>query len=305
MKSISQHSVTFKVHHKSVQIEIIGGRVVPSKTGIKPRGTIKEFSHRSVRRFRIFLEDNADIAGWFTVLTYPKEFPCDGRKVKRDIDVLIHRLRRKGYKKGIWGLEFQKRGAPHINLLTEDKIDKKWLSQAWYEIVSSGDPKHLKAGTGTEKVRSADEAITYMLGYMGKRYQKDVPEEYRNVGRFWGYWGEVVTESNSTYTYRFESADALESFLQPVVKYYESKMKEWSKEKEKPYTWQYRGKSFVMWSGSDFINQFVEGGFKSESKTVEKERNKQGGVRGRNYRLSFCVQQPAKSVFKALLLGTP
>lgn len=305
MKSISQHSVTFKVHKKSTEIEIIGGRTVPSKTGIKPRGKITEFSYKSARRFRMTLEDNADLAEWFTVLTYPKEFPADGRKVKRDIDVMARRLRRKGCVKGIWGMEFQKRGAPHVNLITKYEIDKAWLSQAWYEVVGSGDPKHLKAGTGTAKVRSKDEAITYMLGYMGKRDQKDVPEEYQNVGRFWGYWGDLVTESTGTYTYRFESSDALESFLQPVVKEYESNMKEWAKDKEKPYTWRYKGKSFVMWSGSKFINQFIEGECKNEREKASTERDRQRGIRGRNHRLTFCIQQSNKSVFRQELLGSP
>ena len=298
MKSISQYSVTFKVHNKSTEIEINNTRVSASKPVGKGRGAITEFSHKSARRMRLTLEDNADLAEYFTVFTYPKEFPCDGRKVKRDIDVMIKRLLRKGYERGFWGIEFQKRGAPHVNLLTEEEIDHDWLSEAWYEVVGSGDPLHLKAGTRTSKVRSKEEAITYMLGYMGKRDQKDVPKEYRNVGRFWGYWGKLRTKESGTYTFRFKSNDELESFLMPVVQQYEGMMKEWSLKKEKPYTWKYRGISFIMWAGSEFINNFIQGGYKDESEKSASESNDRRRIRGGNYRLSFCVQSNERSVFR-------
>lgn len=296
MEIISQFQITFKVHSQSAEIEIIRPAVVPSKTSQKTRGNITGFSHRSERRMRMTLEDNSDVVEYFTVFTYPKEFPTDGRKVKRDIDVMARRLQRKGHEKGIWGIEFQERGAPHINLVTKKEIDKKWLSQAWYEVVGSGDIKHLKAGTRTEKVRSKGEAISYMLGYMAKRKQKDVPEEYKNVGRFWGYWGDVVTESTGMYTYRFQSNEALESFLEPVVKEYETKMEEWATAKKKPYAWRYKGNSFIMWSGADFINQFIEGGCKNEEEG-KKVRDDGRRLQGCNHRLTFRVQSPGQSVF--------
>jgi hypothetical protein len=37
-----------------------------------------------------------------------------------------------------------------------------------------------------ENVRSTDGAIRYVLSYALKPYQKTVPRDYRNVGRFWG-----------------------------------------------------------------------------------------------------------------------
>lgn len=305
MKSISQFSVTFKIHNKSTIIEISKGRVVPSQISQKGRGNITEFSHRSERRMRITLEDNLDVVENFTVFTYPKEFPCDGRKVKRDIDVMNRRLQRKGFQEGIWGIEFQKRGAPHINLVTKEPIDKAWLSQAWFEVVGSGDLKHLKAGTRTEKVRSKEEAVSYMVGYMHKRSQKDVPPEYKNVGRFWGYWGDLVKREKSTYTYRFKTDESLETFLKPVVNEYERKIAEWGKKKGKAYTWTYKGKSFTMWSGSEFINKFIEGGSRNE----EKEKEDSAGnddIRGlcrRNHRLTFRIQRPDQSVFRGDGLG--
>jgi hypothetical protein len=92
-------------------------------------------------------------------------------------------------------LEFQQRGAPHLHVLddapwpgTKDAIGQ-WrddLAQAWFRIVGSGDEKHLKAGTSSEKVRSPRGGSFYAVKYASKMYQKLVPPGYQNCGRFWG-----------------------------------------------------------------------------------------------------------------------
>ena len=56
----------------------------------------------------------------------------------------------------------------------------------WYRIVGSGDEKHLQAGCRTERLRKPDGARRYVVKEATKMYQKVVPAEYRNVGRFWG-----------------------------------------------------------------------------------------------------------------------
>lgn len=256
MKSISHFQVTFKLHEKSTEVIIDSGRVTPSRVSGSSRGNVAGFSFRSERRMRLALEDSAALWRYFVVLTYPKEYPVDGRKVKRDIQAFKRWVKRQGIKDMFWGLEFQRRGAPHINILLPESVDKERLSRAWYRIVGSGDELHLKAGTGIEAVRGKDEITSYMIGYLGKRWQKDVPENYREVGRFWGCTKSV--KESSTYTYRFGSGDAMEAFLRPVIERYGAMMEEWSKKGSKPYAWKYRGKSFIMWSGSEVINKLIE-----------------------------------------------
>lgn len=255
MKSIPQFQITFQVHNKSAVIGINSGKIVPGKVSGNSRGNVTVFSYRSERRMRLALEDTFEVWKNFAVTTYPGEFPCDGRKVKRDIQALNRWFKRQGVKDIFWGLEFQRRGAPHINFLISSDVDKDKLAAAWYKIVGSGDERHLRAGTGIEAIRGKESVSSYMIGYLGKRWQKDVPIEYANVGRFWGCTRSV--QSRGTYTYRFASQEALNAFLRPVVNEYQVKMKEWSQKSKKPYTWQYRGNGFVMWSGSDFITKYL------------------------------------------------
>lgn len=256
MKSLSHFQVTFKLHEKSTEVIIDSGRVIPSRVSGSSRGDVTGFSFRSERRMRLALEDSAALWRYFVVLTYPKEYPVDGRKVKRDIQAFKRWVKRQGINDMFWGLEFQRRGAAHINVLLPESVDKERLSRAWYRIVGSGDELHLKAGTGIERVRGKEEITSYMIGYQWKRWQKDVPENYRDVGRFWGCTKSV--KESSTYTYRFASADAMEAFLKPVTEQYSVMMEEWSSKGKKPYAWKYRGKSFVMWSGSEFVNKLIE-----------------------------------------------
>ena len=66
-------------------------------------------------------------------------------------------------------------------------MPKEELSKEWYRIVGSGDPKHLRAGTRVERIKRS--AISYVAKYAQKNEQKQVPEGFQNVGRFWGTWG--------------------------------------------------------------------------------------------------------------------
>jgi hypothetical protein len=109
----------------------------------------------------------------------------DGRKAKRDLDALLKYLRRRGLLY-LWVLEFQLRGAPHFHMALSGGIPKAELALAWYRIVNSGDRRHLRAGTRIEGIRSLRAVGMYFSGYASKLAQKDVPEGYQDVGRFWG-----------------------------------------------------------------------------------------------------------------------
>ena len=152
------------------------------------RGAIKEFSDRARGRL-LFAAFNAG-CDWlaFGFLTYPMEFPHDGRKVKRDIHLFCKWLDEEFGCRWLWGLEFQERGAAHINFLADKFIPKEVLSRRWFEIVGSGDVKHLLAGTRIEYAISSEQAAGYIAAcYSAKKSaQKEVPGDFENVGRFWG-----------------------------------------------------------------------------------------------------------------------
>jgi hypothetical protein len=109
----------------------------------------------------------------------------------------------------VWVREFQRRGAPHFHLLClfptfiDGKLSKDWLSRVWYEIVGSGDERHLQAGTRIDYAKSLQGSLdpkrvaAYFAGYTAagkdKGHQHEPPSGWRNdngsVGAYWGRRG--------------------------------------------------------------------------------------------------------------------
>ena len=170
-------------------------------------------------------------------LTYPRDWETvapSGRVVKDHLRALQLRWRRAWGTPliGVWKLEFQRRGAPHVHIFTvpprgragelrrmtrvrrraavgDGLPFREWLSAVWADIVGHPDPeersRHLAAGTGVdyaEGMRSSDPRrlavyFTKHGTYRDKEYQHEVPEAWRRPGhgpgRFWGYWGLKVS----------------------------------------------------------------------------------------------------------------
>lgn len=146
---------------------------------------IKEYTPRTAQRLSLHLSEYSPLYKWETTLTYPAEFPCDGKKVREDRLAILRILKRESIKEYTTVLEFQLRGAPHLHILHDRYVPYAWLAEQWYNVVKSGDPKHLKAGTCENPIN--DETLTriYMSSYAKKKDQKLVPEEYKEVGKFW------------------------------------------------------------------------------------------------------------------------
>lgn len=108
----------------------------------------------------------------------------------------------------MWKREFQERGAPHVHLFgwwpwrIGGHPIRAWLSTNWFEIVESGDARHLLAGTGVDyrqsiKMSDPSRVGNYFASYMAKGkfkdYQNQPPPDWSNangsVGRYWGYVG--------------------------------------------------------------------------------------------------------------------
>jgi len=187
-KSVNHVRVTEKNFFPGRQHEIPEKK----KSKVSNKKEIKDFSLRAQRNCK-FKFDSASV-GMTTCLclTYPLELRdvLDGRIIKGHLEAFRIAYQRRFGGEHIWVLEFQKNGNPHYHLVTDCKDDivvqREFVARTWYRVVGSGLEKHLAAGTSCEVVRSPEGVSSYMASYLGKVDQKMVPENFANVGRFWG-----------------------------------------------------------------------------------------------------------------------
>ena len=129
---------------------------------------------------------------YFVTLTYPGTWIDEPERWHRDLECLQRRLFRRWPGAAlVWRLEFQERGAPHFHLLVwgwpaDENIWllRTWIGRNWYEVVGSGDDRHLHAGTQVDLVRSYRGVLSYASKYMGK-----ADRARSGVGRWWGVAG--------------------------------------------------------------------------------------------------------------------
>lgn len=162
------------------------------------RRPIKNFSPASRRCLLKRLFALSEYPSLFITLTYPKVYPEDCTEWKRHLDNLSRDLKR-NYPGSwfIWKLEPQKRGAPHYHLIGQlglvENIHllRKYLSETWYRICDTGDPKHLKAGVQADYINdSVGKMRAYVCKYVGKGDASETQyPEWATPGRFWGVIG--------------------------------------------------------------------------------------------------------------------
>ena len=236
--------------------------VIPSRYGRAGAdhegGEITEFSERS--RYRLLhVVKNCDVDFYSMItLTYPAEFPTNGRDVKRNFNAFRKRLLRRFHGiRGVWFLEFQKRGAPHFHILVSLKMNEhgaifersriwrkkgpksyktvvaleEMISAWWFTIVGSEDEKHLVAGCSWEVIENSDGALRYAAAHASKPHQKIVPKEFVEVGRFWGVIGSVRVPVVKTF--RADTAEVLARISHHAIS---------NKGRIKKYLWDSAGK---------------------------------------------------------------
>ena len=163
----------------------------------KKRSSVR-FSKKSRKRLMETLaKTKRHVKPLFVTLTYPDEFSDDKRDWKRDIDTFGKRFLRR-FPRGafVWRMELKERKtgvnagrvAPHFHLLVWGVVPsrlRRWVSRSWFEVVGSGDERHLRAGTSVERIRSARGVMAYASKYISK-----VDEAHSSdVGRHWGIIG--------------------------------------------------------------------------------------------------------------------
>ena len=153
------------------------------------RQTIKELSRKSLKRLGFFASNCTQQFYVMLTLTYPEGHTNAGKEVKRHLNNFLTELRRKRKNiKHFWFLEFHKNGSPHFHIFLSTKfIPYKWVAATWNRIVAPDNADHLKASTRTEWIRDRKGAQKYAVLYSSKPFQKIVPDEYQNVGRFWSH----------------------------------------------------------------------------------------------------------------------
>jgi hypothetical protein len=166
-----------------------------------------------------------------------------------------------------WYLEFQQRGAPHFHGLISKGVDGKELRKIWYKIVGSNDPKHLRRGAHIAPIRTSEGMLHYLTGYLTKQEQKTVPEEYRSLGRFWGYSRSLL----DPYIIKiiFGTQSELRAFrakhIRPIRRWVENQRKFWkNKKKIRKFTNQYSeyipGQYLTVINGRRWINELKRHG---------------------------------------------
>lgn len=157
------------------------------------RGKIGGFSKqarlRMIKRLASVRDEVLEHALWLD-LTYP-DVMTDSIRAARDLHVLEKRLRRAfPSARGIWKKELQERGAIHFHLMVfgVDFIPHGWLAENWYQVVGSGNPDHLKAGTSISRVHNRRQAAGYACKYQAKEEKSESAESVG--GRWWGMFGD-------------------------------------------------------------------------------------------------------------------
>jgi hypothetical protein len=188
------------------------------------RRAITGFSASSRRRMLRTLGtlDLAAVKGTpiFLTLTYPGDWRAvcpSGREAKVHLNAFRRRWERRwGDFPAVWKMEFQPRKrrpthqqmAPHFHLLatlpvldpgesvpspTNLTTAREWVSKAWWEIVGSGDERHLRAGTQVVEANGSapGRLIGYFAGYTAGRSKEEqhlAPGNWPGLGRYWGIW---------------------------------------------------------------------------------------------------------------------
>lgn len=154
------------------------------------RGQVRGLSRQArgrLMRFVASIDRTYPVSNWrFITMTYPAEFPHDPLIYHKHFDTWSKRFRR-AYPEAaaIWKCEYQSRGAAHFHVLcfSGQWVDYRWLSQSWADVVDSGDPAHLRAGTQIKAVRSWNGVAFYAAKYIGKR---ETLTDDASTGRCWG-----------------------------------------------------------------------------------------------------------------------
>lgn len=193
---------------------IRGSRLPPPSPRLKSdkRGKITHLSQKSIDRLAFLARENKSMFASLLTLTYGDIAPRDGRELKVQLNRVLTYLRRKHRAQYVWFLEFTKKDRPHIHILMDfapSIVDRFYLADYWANGVCIHWPVELQVPfllqvdtrnkmqkvhfhkKAWEILREKEGAARYVTKYATKLYQKEVPPNFSDVGRFWGASREV------------------------------------------------------------------------------------------------------------------
>lgn len=160
------------------------------------RGEIKGFSAASRKRLIDLMNLWRNTENMvFVTLTYHEVWSDDWRDWKRQLDNFIKRLRyHYPEARGIWRLEYQKRGAPHFHLLVAGMPDLlqgiiKDVTAWWAELAHKESEYHGIYATKCERIENRKKAGYYVSKYVAK-VESGLMDEMP-AGRMWGKFGDI------------------------------------------------------------------------------------------------------------------
>lgn len=167
------------------------------------RKPIAELTRRSLSRLAFVVSNTEVEFHSMLTLTYPDDYPLSGKVSKKHLRRFLNDFQHIfGKQSYLWFLEFQERGAPHYHILVEMLGPNKWMRRqfgySWARIVCREQEEVNKCYAvhshtrQWEQIRKRDGARRYALQYAAKPTQKIVPQNFRDVGRFWGCSRDVI-----------------------------------------------------------------------------------------------------------------
>lgn len=277
----SSHSVGLVTEEtpEDVRFKIVGLHPRNMKKVNSRRSAVGEFSIKSQQNCRLHFSSACHKMNTVITLTYPLELRevLDGRLIKRHLDRFFKCLKRFYGEETIyvWVLEFQKNNNPHFHILTnifesDLKEFRLWVSQTWFRIVGSNLVKHLNAGTNCELIRDNSKVAIYMSSYLKKAEQKQVPVNFKNVGRFWGgsrgVFDIVKTVETIEDTSDYSAVYSLMRKIKDFRKLHHLRLKKASKINGIKYHLR-SGGGFILWGGASAYRAMTKG----ENRTSFKE----------------------------------
>lgn len=166
---------------------------VPATFGNKPtrRGVIDHFSSKSRARLKFVAGNCFPLLVSQFCLTYgASNIPADGRETHNHLKRFLDAVRRK-YPGStyLWTLEFQRRGVPHFHVFFSfppSELKHEWLARKWCKITNGSAGQYVVHRNERNFVSWDMKKGGYLCKYLEKQEQKKVPNNFENVGRFWG-----------------------------------------------------------------------------------------------------------------------
>lgn len=128
-----------------------------------------------------------------------------------------------------WFMEFQQRGACHFHLIVDREIKEEELKRMWYDVVGSGDKRHLEHGAHIAPIRKIDSYKKYLSAYLTKEEQKKVPYFYQNAGRFWGYSRHLVNVNISVIVGTKTEIQTMRRNFRLFRRWQKARLRQWNK----------------------------------------------------------------------------